>query len=793
MFALPWNYLKSAFRHTSRRKTFSIVNLIGLALGLAAFSLCALTARVGFHYDAFHERAGRIYGLVLTLPSGDGNDQHLAVTPGPLAPAMTEEFPEVEAAVRFFPSSRQIVRFESKTFHEDRILYTDPGFLSFFSFVWKKGDKNTALTDPSAVVLTEKTAARYFGEAEAVGKRLIFADGRDRLVSGVIEDPPFDSSIRFEFLVPLASGPEVPLTSWRTNLVSTFILLQDGAHPAGLETKFQGLIASSMSGLSESPKRLYLLPLTGFFHRSPDIVSHLSWNSPSELYIALAFGIIFLLLVVFNYSSLAIAGCLDRVREVGIRKVVGSAGRQLFVQYLGESVLLAFTALVLSWPFFEILKSGYGRLFGAEAAAALSLWRSPSILLLSAGVTLLVGLVSGLYPAVLLAGVRPARILKGDLRSGRKGSRARKILMTVQFAIAIFLVLSSAAVRRQSDLLLEKDLGFDRSRLLVVPVGDESRPVIGPLREALLREPGIESVAGASFIPVKARARTRVLPEGATAGESRSMDAFSVDYDFLETMSIIPQAGRTFRREHSDAGADRWILNATAARELGWADPIGARLTVGGRTGTVIGVVGDFHFENLIFRIPPTVVLLEPDANRYLFIKHAASLTPEAARSAVEKAWEALAPHLPFEARPLDVVFSEYYGDIRNVSLMFGAIGSFTIVFSCIGMLGLVLFILNSRTKEIGIRKVLGASAPKILTRLLSEFIFLAAVADAIALVGACFLWPKVFASYAYSSKIPLAAYLLMSAASLAIVGFTILGKTWSAARANPINSLKYE
>jgi len=791
--SLPWNYLKSALRHFNRQRAYSLINIVGLALGLAAFSLGALTAYVGFHYDAFHKNADRIYGVVQILPSGVQGDQHTAVTPGPLAPAFLKEFPEVEEAVRFFPSFQRVVRFETKKFYEDRIYYADSRFLSLFSFDRIAGNMDTALAEPNSVVLTETAAARYFGAADPIGKHLIFVDDQDRVVTGVIKDVPFDSSLGFDFLISLTSYPESRLNSWRTNSSSSFVLLKRGADPRLLEAKLPGFIAKHMSGSPDSPKGLYLLPLTSFFHRPFNLRSHLASNSPVELYIAIAFGFIFLLLVSVNYTSLSIARCLNRIKEVGIRKVVGAGRNELLIQFLGESVFLSFTAWLLSWPIFELLRRAYASLFGEAEGAALSLWKHPPILLLALAVALLVGIVSGLYPAFLLSAVRPVRILKGDLSSGKKGNRARKILVAVQFVIAIFLVLSSIAVRRQFDYLLGLDLGFNRTNVLVVPVSDESRALLGPLQDSLRRQPGIISVGGASYLPVKAGGQTRVLPEGAAAQDAWLMDAFPVDYGFLETMNIGLQAGRYFSPDYADAGQNRFILNAAAVRQLGWAEPVGKTLTVENRTGMVIGVVRDFHFCNLIFRIPPTVLVLSPESNRYLFIKYADSQSASSIRPVVEKLWDIHAPLIPFEAWRLENVFDEAYGDMKKMGLMFGAIGLFTILFSCMGMLGLVSFILNAKTKEIGIRKVLGASANRILRQLMTEFVSLVAIADAIGIAAACWVWSKIFRLYAYSSKIQFGAYLLVALLSLIIVGTAILSKTLSAARQNPVDSLKYE
>jgi putative ABC transport system permease protein len=314
-----------------------------------------------------------------------------------------------------------------------------------------------------------------------------------------------------------------------------------------------------------------------------------------------------------------------------------------------------------------------------------------------------------------------------------------------------------------------------------------------PLRNTLLRQPGILSISGAAFLPYKTGGEIRVRPDGTDERDAWAMDVFTVDYGFLETMAIGLQAGRSFSADFADEGKNRFLLNTTAVRQLGWTDPIGKPLTVGDQTGTVIGVVRDFHFRNLVFPLAPSVVRLNPDWNRYLFIKYDDPSRADSIRALIGKSWEARAPLIPFEASRLETMFAEAYGDIRKVSRMFGLIGLFTILFSSVGMLGLAAFILNAKTKEIGIRKVLGASAGRVLRQLLAEFISPVVIADIIAIVAAGLIWSRVFGLYAYSAKIPYDAFFLMALSSILVVLAAIFTKTWSAARRNPAESMKYE
>ncbi|MDH4196244.1 MAG: ABC transporter permease [Candidatus Aminicenantes bacterium] len=786
------SYLVAAIRHFSREKAYALINVIGLALGLAVFVISIQSSYVGFHYDEFHANADRLYGVVQVRPTGQEGDKPMALVPGPLAPVMRSEFPEVEDAVRFLPARRTIVRTGDKKFYEDGILYADKNFFSIFSFRLLSGEPEKVLSRPDAVVLTETAARKYFGEANPLGERLSISRERDAVVTGVVEDVPLDSSLRFDFLLPLEALPASFIEDWQSRPFSTFVLLRKGVRPERLEEKFPDFIRAHMSGSPDSPRRLFLMPLTGFFHRPGPFLSHLGWNSPTELYLALFVGFFFLAIVAINSTSLSIARSLSRTKEVGVRKVAGANRAGLVRQFIGESMFMAVVSLVLALPLFSIIQDLYVSLFGLGAKPTVTAWNSPLLVLTIIGVTLLTGVLSGLYPALYLSRLNPATVFREGLPAGRRGGRVRKILMAVQFGLSIFFILFSLAAKGQYDYFLKQDFGFNRRNVLVIPVNEEILPRLDSLRESLKVQPGILGTASASVLPIKVSAELAVIPEGLGRESALAMDVFGVDHDFIGLMGIRVEGGRSFSRDFNDEAS--LVINQTALKRLGWDDPLGRRLVVGETAGTVVGVVRDFQFRNMIFPTPPTVLVLRPDRSRYLFVRLDPSRPAASLMPAISAAWDAVVPNIPLESFLLEHAFADAYGDIGKASQASQAIGFGTILFSCLGMLGLVSFVLRRKTKEIGIRKTMGASAGRIFLKVMREFVLLVVLANVVTLPLAYVLLNKLIRTgYAFSTKINLAGFLLVAVLSILGVGLAILNLVLAAARQNPVHSLRYE
>jgi putative ABC transport system permease protein len=786
------SYLVAAIRHFKREKAYATINVVGLALGLAVFIVSVQASYVGFHYDEFHANADRLYGIVEVRPSGQEGDKPIALSAGPLAPVMKSEFPEIEDSVRFVPARRTIVRCGDKKFYEDGMLYVDKSFLSVFSFGLISGRPGEALSRPDSVVLTETAARKYFGAADPLGERLILSGERDAVVTGVVRDVPLDSSLRFDFLLPLDSLPASIVEDWQTPSFSTFVLLRKGARPERLEDKFPGFIQAYLGGSPESPRRLFLMPLTGFFHRPGPFPSYLGWNSPTELYLALFMGFFFLAIVAINSTSLSIARSLSRTKEVGVRKVAGASRAGLVRQFVGESMFQAAVALVLALPLYSVAQGLYVSLFGLGAKATITVWNSPILILGVIGVTLLTGILSGLYPALYLSRLAPVTVFREGLPAKRGSGRVRKVLMAVQFGLSIFIILFSLAAKGQYDYFLKQDFGFNRRNVLVIPVNEEIQPRIEALRESLNAQPGVLGTASASVLPIKVGAESPVIPEGLGREAALTMDVFGVGHDFIELMGIRVERGRSFSRAFNDEAS--LVINRTALARLGWDDPLGKRLVVGETAGTVVGVVRDFQFRNMIFPTPPTVFALRPDRSRYLYVRLDPTLPPASLMPAIGASWDAVVPNLPLESFLLEHAFAEAYRDIGNASRMSRAIGVGTILFSCLGMLGLVSFVLRRKTKEIGIRKTMGASAGRIFLKMMREFVLLVVLANLVTLPLAYVLLNKLIRTgYAFSPAIDLTGFLLVAVLSILGVGLAILNLVAAAARQNPVRSLRYE
>jgi len=790
------SYFTSAVRNLMRRKAYTVMTISGLALGLAVFMISLLCFNFCFSFDSFHDYADRIYGIVHVLPSAESGERHTAVSPAPLVPAMMRDFPDIEDAVGFVRSGRQIVQYGDKTLYENDIIYAGSNFLTFFTFEMIAGDPATALSEPNSVVLTETAAAKYFGGEQPLGEFLTFDNENSLKVTGILEDIPLNSSIRFDFLVSIKGADDDFILDWSRFSTTVFVRLPENYDAAGFERKFSDFIKRYLAGDPGSePKRMYLYPLTEFHLKSLHISSSLYIDSYEQLYMAIAVAVIFLLVICFNFMILSTAGYMSRVKEVGLRKVLGSNRRKLIVQYLGESVLTAFFAVPVAILLYEIIMPPFNTYFGEQYD--LSLWKSPFTLVYMLCIACAAGIVSGSYPAFFLSAFKPVQVLSGNLRSGRSGSKIRKILIISQFLAAAIFIIFSIVIHNQFGYLINLDLGYNRDRVVVVHLEGVTRSETNALKENIMQHPDIVSIAGAQILPVKWSNTQRVFPEGLEAEETCTMDVYPVDYDFIESLDMQIVQGRSFMPEFGDAAeGDRahYIINEMAAERLSWSDPVGKELTVYNRTGLVVGVVKNFHFRNLISDIVPAVMYISEDNPRYLYVRFAHNGSATEIREYVASQWRTVLPQIPYESFMLDDYFKDRYADNDRMGYVYGVLGIITVLISCVGLLGLVSYTVERKTKEIGVRKVLGAS-PAVITRMfMFDFLRLLAIANLIAMPVAYLLldWFLRYA-FAYSIEIGSGVFVFTLAITLFSAAAAVLFRTVRAARANPVDSLRYE
>ena len=637
------NYFKVALRNIRKHPAYSVINIAGLTFGLAIFMLFGVLA--GIHYDAdkFHTNAKHIYGVVQTFSSGNKGEEHTAYTPAPLLTVLREEFPEIKDGTRVLPSGQMIVKHQDHIFFENGVLFVDPNFLEIFTFDMVNGDLSSVLSEPFSIVLTEQSALKYFGDENPVGRSLTLDNRVNATITGVIQNPSVYSSIQFDLLVSMESARQLVkgMDDWKTNQCATFVLLHESADPFQANTKFQAMIDKYFSDSPDSPDHMYLYPFLDFHVKSVDrIDSFLNTQNSTLMILYMSIAGIVLLIVCINFMNLSTAQYMNRIKEIGMRKVIGAKRPQLIRQFLAESVLLALIALPIALLVYRFMMQALMAYIGMDIE--FSIFNHPFLIKYLLFTTIGVGLFAGSYPAFFLSGFMPVQILKKRIQSGRKGSRMRRVLVVSQFTFAIVLIVGTMVIRKQHAHLYTVDFGYDRSRILVVPIPREFQENLESFQKELVRDPGIVSVSASESIPPVWMTEKAVLTEGLGEDEAWTMNAYGVDYSFVETMGIQMMQGRSFSRDFVDT--KHFILNETAIRQLQWDDPIGRSIKVGGIEGQVIGVAKDFLFTDLDYGMGPVVLSLASDTRNFVLAKYSPSLKKEDVAVRIEENGGVLLP-----------------------------------------------------------------------------------------------------------------------------------------------------
>jgi putative ABC transport system permease protein len=785
------NYILIALRNIQRQKIYSIITISGLIVGLTVFIFFALMNEFLSTFNEFHQNANRIYSVVQVLPGGIDGDQHNAITPSPLKKAMLEEYPEIESASRFFPTGRMIVKHQDIVFYESGIRFVDPEFLSIFSFNLINGNSETALSKPYSIVLTQNMANKYFGDENPIGKSLTLNNKTDVTITGIAENVPKNSSIRFSSLVSIETANELfpKLDDWESQKLTSILMLTSANKPIQLENKFSGFLEKYYPESPQKPKKLYLHSLNDFFLNSQGIKCQ--WGSGGANFTVLwIVAALLLIIAIINFMNLSTARYVTRANEVGVRKVIGAKRFNLINQFMGESFVMSFLALPIAIILFEILRPIFVTYI--DDLLVLSLWDTPHILLLVFVVTVFTGILAGSYPAFYLSAFKPINVLKGKMDTGKKGGRLRKILVVVQFSFSIILILMTVVSIQQSNHNLNLDLGFERENIITVEVTGKAKDNLEIMKKELLRHNDIASVSATASLPIDWEMQKRILPEGAGEDESLNMNVYDVDYGFIEMLNIQINEGRSFSLSHKDKA--NFVINETAVEQLQWINPIGKRLKIDEQTGTVVGVAKDYHFKSLYFEaLAPAILNINQDNLNYMLIKCSSTQSVETVIEYVKYHWQRINPDLPFEQTTLDQFFEDSNsGD--NTAEMAGFIGTLAILLSCLGLFGLSTFAVERRIKEIGIRKVLGASIAGITKMLISKFLKLVVIANIIALPIAWYLMNMMIQFlYAYPINIGFEIFFFTTLITLIVAFITVSSQTLKTALINPIDSLRYE
>ncbi len=784
------NYLKIAYRNLKRNKGYAFINIAGLAVGLAVCLLMALYVRHERSYDRFHEKADRIFQVLTAFERAEQRSV-LARAPVPLGETLGATFPEVERVVQLY-SMNGVVRRGEKAFEEE-LLFATPGFFEMFSFELVRGSPATALDAPDAVVLTRETARKYFGGAGALGRRLsirLRGTFYDFTVTGIAEAAPSTSSIRYDVLLPFGRLKSFVRSfanpNWGTLSPYIYVQLPSRAHAEVLEGKFSVLqeqVPESQSGM-----QFRLLPLTAV-HLTPGVSNPLEPTSrPAYAYILSGIALFILLIACINFTTLAVSRSARRAREVGMRKVLGAVRPQLIRQFGGEALLMSLVALLLGLALAELLLPAFSRL--VDVPLSFAVWGQPVMLLVLGGLLLFVGLLAGSYPALYLSRFDPVTVLKGPFRALGK-SRLTRVLVVFQFALSIFFIIGTLFMARQLDLLQTKELGFDEEQVIRfdVPFREGAR-LLGRYRNALADEPGVVRVSG-SWEQLGGGDGVGFNRMPTTSGTTEmKLHAFGVAPGFLETLGIELIEGRSFSEARAGGAV---IVNEAMVRQMGWDRPlareVSVRFTV--ENAPVIGVVENFHFRSLHHALTPLVMHTSAPLTN-LYVRIAPDDVP-GTLATLEAAWEETAPEIPFAFTFLDEHIEQQYRADRRWARIISYAALLAVLIACLGLFGLAAFAAERRTKEIGIRKVLGASVPSIVVLLSKDFLKLVLVAFVIAAPLAYYAMSRWLEGFAYRTELGPWIFVGAGALALVIALATVSYQAIRAALANPVEALRAE
>ena len=803
------NYLKTGLRTIKTRKFYSILNISGLALGIAASVLILLYVYAEITYDNYHENVDNIYRIGLK-PFVLGKENNYApgiFTMASLAPALKEAYPEVINAARIKKTERKpVVTVKNRFFYEDGdIFYVDPSLFDIFSIDFTKGDKKSALEKPYSIVITEKTSKKYFGEENPVGKVIGLDNRSNYTITGVVKDVPENTHFKFEMLSSFSTLNYIMdtrmLYGWDWAVVNTYIELSEQASSEDFEYKILNIIDKNhpeslkQSGFSFLP----------FIQKVTDIHLYSNFNGENGgnltyIYIFTVIALLILLVAGINYVNLATVCSANRVKEIGIRKVLGASRSKLIFQFLSESILLVFLSLILGFFLMWLMLPVFNDLIQKEID--LNLFTEPKIILGILFLTLFFGILSGSFPAFISSSFNPVSIFAGKIKS--RSGKFRNILVVTQFAVSIVLMSGTLIIFTQLGFLKNKSLGFEKEQLLVIPLEREDMiQKRNILKTEMLNIPGVVNVSYSSHYP----GNTFIFSdpfyfEGRSRENEILYNIESIDYDYFETYGIRISKGRSFSEDFSDDMSI--MINETLARELNWDDPIGKKIDkyLGPQNVTtyqVIGVVNDYHFLSLHRTIGPLLFELIKDHSRlvhhssfYLSIRILPENKSETLKL-IQNKWHNLFPSIPVDYFFLDESFDKLYKSEEQLGKIFINFTLIAIFIGCLGLFGLVSFLAEKRTKEFGVRKVLGASDSDIFMLLSREFMKLVAYAHIVGLPTAYFIMNRWLQNFAYHKEISMIVYITVTAVTLLIAIVTLSFRSLKAARAKPVEALKYE
>lgn len=808
------NFFKTAYRNILKYKSYSIINFIGLTCGIALTLLILVYVRSELSYDRFHEKVDRLYRLRYSAPNG----LELATTPPPIAPKLKDEFSEIEEAARVYIRNVSIsLPNEAEAFEENRIAFADSAFTKMFTLDFVKGNPKNALHNKFTVLINEEMAEKYFGDKDPIGESLIFSGRQSFKVVGVVRDFPENSHLRFNMLVPYddmfdledARTEAVLRNNLSRNFIIshsyTYVLLHPGATPDNINAGMDAFIKKHAEPIFLVGQVFSLMPVVDIHLKSALLAEPTATNTMTNIYIFIGVGILTLLIASINYINLSTAQSFTRMKEIGIRKIMGSMRFQLIVQFLAESFLFCLVSMVMAYLVFDLSLPLLNQLTGKHLEFLQVV--DGALIMLSLILLVVISVLAGGYPAYFISSFESVNALKGSGTTGDGNQFLRKSLVVVQLTIACMLLSGSLLIIKQLNYLNSRPLGFQREHVINIPLYSQNmngyfqqrdstfQVRLQTFRDLVETQSGIMHTALSSGSPGNGSVFRGTIPEGFTREDNIFAANMAIDYDFLKTYDMELIAGRTFSLDYPSDEQQGFLVNEAAVREFNWDTPekaLGKTIDREGKKGQVVGVIKDFNFADLTTAISALVMAIDRNQFNTLSIRFE-NANVEATITKLEQEWNRLFPEKAFEFTFLDEQLDQQYSNFQNFGTIIQVFTAIAILISCLGVYGLVLFTVKHKVKEIGVRKVLGATVSNILVLIYRDFAWLIVLGFVLAVPVSYYFMNQWFTNFIYHTNIDVLTYILSLTVILIIVTLTISYQAVRAAQANPVKSLRSE
>jgi len=796
------NYMKTALRDIKRHKGYSFINVAGLTLGIACCLLIMLWVFDELSFDRFHENANNLYRVEQDY-FFSGETYHVYPTPAPMGPGIKAEVPEIVEQTRYAVLGNVLVKYGEKAFFENRARAVDPSFLRMLTYPFISGDPGTALNEPHSIVISEEIAEKCFTSEDSIGKIITLNNKYAFNVTGVFKNVPTNSFLRFDILVPFNFMEEIGqyMDRWNANYITTLIQLHENASVPEVNKKITEIRHRHVAESFTDPKRLrqfneepmtqvMLIPLTDVHLRRH------SGSGPSSgimtyIYIFTIIAFVVLLIGCINFMNLATARSAGRAKEVGLRKVVGAVKTDLIKQFYSESILQACLALVFAGLLTVAVLPQFNALVEKEFTIKHLLQLKFIISMIT--ITLVTGIFAGSYPALFLSAFQPVKVLKGAFSRGVKSGLFRKVFVLIQFTLSILLIIGTGIIYRQINYMQNMNLGYDKKHVIYIPLRGDTAGSYEVFKEVLRDDPSVLNVSGSWQWPAYFGADSGGAEwEGKNPELDIRVCFNTVDFDYVETMKVEMVEGRAFSKKFTTDTSSAFLINEELLRIMGKESAVNERFDFWGIDGTIVGVMKNFHFKSLHSEIEPLAITVNTSSIDYAIIR-LASGDISAGIKTVQSAWERIIPDYPFEYHFLDQAVKRMYEDEKTTKTLIQLFAILAILIACLGLFGLASFTAEQRTKEIGIRKVLGASVPGVVFLLSKEFSKWVLIANLVAWPVAYFLMKSWLHNFAYRTNLAMNIFILSGLLAFGIALLTVSFQSIKAALANPIKSLRYE